>query len=125
MLFNIFINDIGEDLTVNNFPFLNGSKISRLPYADNLLLLSTSKTELQHNINKINDFCMKWGLTINVDKSKVVIFYKNGRVSKDRFMFSVGQIHLECVDRYKYLGINVAANGIFLVAEKQAEPYFQ
>ena len=58
----------------------------------------------------INDFCMRWGLAINVDKSKVVIFSKNGRVSKDRFMFSVGQTCLECVDQYKYLGVNVAAN---------------
>ena len=61
MLFNIFINDIGEDLTVNNFPFLNGSKISRLLYADDLLLLSTSKTELQHNIYMINDFLYEMG----------------------------------------------------------------
>ena len=53
---------------------------------------------------------MRWGLAINVDKSKVVIFSKNGRVSKDRFMFSVGQTCLECVDQYKYLRVNVAAN---------------
>ena len=118
MLFNIFINDIGDDLTVNDAPFIHRSKISHLLYADDLLLQSTSETELQHNINMINDFCMKWGLAINVDKSKVVIFSKNGRVSKDRFMFSVGQTCLECVDQYKYLGVHVAANGRFLVAEK-------
>ena len=95
LLFNIFINDIGDDLTVNDAPFLHRSKISHLLYADDLLLLSTSETELQHNINIINAFCMKWGLAINVDK--VVLFSKNGRVSKDRFMFSVGQTCLECV----------------------------
>ena len=33
-------------------------------------------------------------------------------------MFSAGQTCLECVDQYKYLGVNVAANGKFLVAEK-------
>ena len=39
LLFNIFINDIGDDLTVNDVPFLH-----RLLYADDLLLLSTSET---------------------------------------------------------------------------------
>ena len=33
-------------------------------------------------------------------------------------MFSVGQTCLECVDQYKYLGVNMAANGKLLVAEK-------
>ena len=33
-------------------------------------------------------------------------------------MFSVGQTCLECVDQYKYLGVNVAANGKILVAEE-------
>ena len=30
LLFNIFINDIGDDLTVNDAPFLHRSKISHL-----------------------------------------------------------------------------------------------
>ena len=72
-----------------------------------MLLLSTPETELQHNINKINDLSMKWGLVINVDKSKFTIFSKNGRVSKGTFIFSGGQTRLECVDQYKYLGVSV------------------
>ena len=62
------------------------------------VLISTPETELQHDISKVNDLCMKWGLVTNVDKSKAVIFSKNGRVSKDRLMFSR-------MDQYKYLGV--------------------
>ena len=83
VLFNIFINDIGEDLLENNVPILNGHKISHLLYADDLLLLSTSENELQRNITIINEFCNKWGLSVNADKSKVMVFSKSGRISKD------------------------------------------
>ena len=61
LLFNILINDIGNDLTVNDAPCLHRSKISHLLYADDLLLLPTSETELQHNINMINDFLYEMG----------------------------------------------------------------
>lgn len=118
LLFNIFINDLGDDMVDTDAPMLHDSKISHLMYADDLLLLSTSETVLQHNISKVNEFCNRWGLSINVDKSKIMIFSKNGQVSKDRYKFVVGQTRLECVNQYKYLGVNVSASGKFLTAEK-------
>ena len=39
------------------------------------------------------------------------MFTKNGQVKKDCYMFTMGQTHLECVNRYKYLGINVSSSG--------------
>lgn len=118
LLFNIFINDLGESLKDDEVPELHNSKISHLLYADDLLLLSTSETSLQHNIDKVNEFCDKWGLSINSDKSKIMIFSKNGQVKKDRYTFNVGQIRLECVNQYKYLGVNISASGKFVIAEK-------
>ena len=35
-----------------------------------------------------------------------------------RFYFIVGQTNLECVNSYKYLGVEISANGKFLTAEK-------
>ena len=49
-------------------PVLYDSKISHLLYADDLLLLSTSKTGLQHNLRQVNEFCSRWGLSINQEK---------------------------------------------------------
>ena len=118
VLFNIFINDIGEDLLENNVPILNGHKISHLLYADDLLLLSTSENELQRNITIINEFCNKWGLSVNADKSKVMVFSKSGRMSKDQYIFTIGHAVLENVNQYKYLGVHISANGKFMTAEK-------
>ena len=97
---------------------LYDSRISHLLYADDLLLLSTSAAELQQNISKVNDFCNRWSLSINPDKSKIMIFTKNGQVKKDCNRFTIGQTHLECVNQYKYLGINVSSSGKFITAEK-------
>ena len=118
VLFNIFINDIGDDLLENNVPILNGHTKCHLLYADDLLLLSTSENELQRNITIINEFCNKWGLSVNADKSKVMVFSKSGRMSKDQYIFTIGHAALENVNQYKYLGVNISANGKFMTAEK-------
>ena len=118
VLFNISINDIGEDLLEDNVPILNWHKISHLLYADDLLLLSTSENELQRNITIINEFCNKWGLSVNADKSKVMVFSKSGRMSKDHYIFTIGHAVFENVNQYKYLGVNISANGKFMTAEK-------
>ena len=73
---------------------------------------------LQYNIDKVNEFCNNWGLSVNVDKSKVMIFSKSGRVPKDHNLFKVGETVLEYVNQYKYLCVNISSTGTFLVAEK-------
>ena len=118
LLFNIFINDIGDDLTENAVPVLHTSKISHLLYADDLLLLSTTEDGLQHNIDRVTSFCKKWGLSINTDKTKVMVFSKSGKANEKYGKFTIGQTLLENVDQYKYLGVDISANGRFSIAEK-------
>ena len=57
LLFNIFINDIGDDLFTDDAPILHDSRVSHLLYADDLVLLSTSEIGLQRNIDRVNTFC--------------------------------------------------------------------
>ena len=47
-----------------------------------------------------------------------MIFTKNDQVSKGHYRFVVGQTQLECVNQYKYLGVNVSSSGKFITAEK-------
>ena len=71
LLFNIFINDLGDDIIDTETTVLYDSKINHLLYADDLLLFSKSATELQQNKGKVNEFCDRWGLSINPDKQRL------------------------------------------------------
>ena len=35
---------------------------------DDLVLLSTSEKELRSHLDRVNEFCINWGLLINTDK---------------------------------------------------------
>ena len=96
LLFNIFINDIGEDLLLDDVPILHDSRISHLLYADDLVLLSTSESGLQSNIDRVHAFCKLWGLSINISKSKIMVFSKSGRVPKDKFKYKLGGDEIVC-----------------------------
>ena len=67
LLFNIFINDIGNGLCVDDAPVFHDSKISQLLYADDLVL-STSEIGLQKNKDRVYEFCKNRGLAVNIDK---------------------------------------------------------
>ena len=74
-----------------------------LKYADDLVLLATSQEGLQSRLNLLKTYCEENKLTVNVSKSKVM------RGSKRRKAQSVQLYYdsepLECVDTFKYLGI--------------------
>ena len=59
-----------------------------------------------------------WGLTINSDKSKVMVFSKVGRTKTDKFNFVINSSAVDYVTSYKYLGINISNTGKFALAEK-------
>ena len=69
-------------------------------YADDLVLLSLTEEGLQRNINKVKDFCNKWGLVINTDKCKIMTFSKTGRLANSKFKFNIDNDELEYVKQY-------------------------
>ena len=117
LLFNIFINDISNALSMDDTPIIHDSNINHLLYADDLVF-STTEEGLQRNIDRVHEYCTNWGLVINTDKSKVMVFSKTGRLVKNKFRFVVGMDELEYVNQYKYLGVIFTSNAKFSVAEK-------
>ena len=111
LLFNIFINDIGNTLLTDDAPIVYDSKVNHLLYADDLVLVSTTEEGLKSNIDRVHEYCTKWGLAINTEKSKVMTFSKSGRMPKDRFKFVIGTNDIEYVNQYKYLGVIFTSNG--------------
>ncbi len=104
-LFSIFINDLVleiKDLSLG-IPVHN-MLISILFYADDIVLLTETEPKLQTMLNKLNEWCSKWKMSINETKTNVVHF-RNKHQLKTQYVFKVGHKSLNVVDRDKYLGI--------------------
>ena len=69
-LFNCFINDIHDIFDNSCDPVtLVDSKIPSLSFADDLVLLSSSHSGLQNALNKLEQYCYDWQLTVNIKKN--------------------------------------------------------
>lgn len=78
-----------------------------LLYANDVVFLADNKTVLQLRINRLSLYCKKWNLIVNLDKSKILIFNKHGRTSREEKWHYNG---IEIVKEYKYLGIILTSN---------------
>ena len=47
-----------------------------LLYADDLVILCKSQSDLQLSVSRLHKYTLKWGLKINISKSKVIVFNK-------------------------------------------------
>jgi len=118
LLFNIFINDLITPF--NNAescpPSLLSKKVGCLLYADDLVILSTSKEGLQSSLDHLSSYCKKWKLSVNHSKSKVMCLSKQGKLDKTEFR-AQGQC-LNEVSSYPYLGLEMTNSGSFKLAQK-------
>ncbi len=79
-------------------------------FADDMAIFSETREGLQAGLDALSDYCRKWGLTVNIDKTKIVVFRKGWRLGRlDRWMFR-GKI-LEVVSVFKYLGFYISSTG--------------
>jgi len=86
---------------------ISGRTINNLRYADDIVLVATSKEALQQLMDRVNETSRKYGLEINTKKTKVMV------VSRTREKISItcnGGI-LEQVESFRYLGVIVEENG--------------
>ena len=112
-IFKIFLNDFSKLIDEESIGHvtLSGKKISSLLYADDLVLLSDNQKGLQDKLDLLYKYCTEWCLEINTNKTKVVIFNKSGHLINEKFTFENSLI--ECVNKYKYLGVILSSCGSF------------
>ena len=73
LLLNLYINDLpysSENILSDPFVLPNGTKLSSLLYADDLIILSRSKAGLQNCLNTLAQNCRSWMLNINPKKNQ-------------------------------------------------------
>lgn len=110
LLFNIFTSDMPRSLQDRDSAQLDDRSISCLMYADDTVICSETKEGLQRSLNSLRDYCLKWNLTVNDKKTKVMVFHK-GRQPRGDFWY--GGTKLEIVQEYVYLGIVFTCSGSF------------
>ena len=64
----------------------------------------------------MHQYCNRWKLTINISKTKVMIFRKGGTLSRNMVFYYNG-VALEIVKDFKYLGIVFTSGGSFSEAQ--------
>jgi hypothetical protein len=118
ILFNSFINDIIPLFheADSQPPSLVSKTVGCLLYADDLVIISTSPDGLKKSLEKMNSYCNKWKLEVNLAKSKVMCLNKQGKFMKRDF--TLGSENLECVKSYSYLGIEISNSCSFKLAQK-------
>ena len=95
LLFNIYINDLPRRLiedsrfpdTISDIPYLDDTKINNLLFADDLAIFSLSKEDLQKRISILEQYNTKWGLEVNLSKTKIMISNKQRATRKFKFYF--------------------------------------
>ena len=125
-LFAIFLNDLEDYLIESNCSLIELPernidillKLIIIMYADDTILLANSAVNLQKGLIELKNYCDKWKLQVNSEKTKVLIF-SNRKVKKENYNFKLGDDDLELVDTFKYLGIHFSYNGKFTYAIKE------
>ena len=82
-------------------------KISRLLFADNLALLASSKSGLQHALNGFADACDITGMKISTSKPEVLHLSRN----PVQCSLQVSGVSLKQVEKFKYLGVAFTSDG--------------
>uniref|UniRef100_A0A3B3HZN9 Reverse transcriptase domain-containing protein n=1 Tax=Oryzias latipes TaxID=8090 RepID=A0A3B3HZN9_ORYLA len=98
-LFSIYVNDLAQEIKKTN--------------------LADEEIKLQGMLNTMNDWCNKWRLTINSDKTQIVHFRKP-LVPQSNFLFYFGKTTLMYTDTYKYLGFVFHENMMQMAGSKSS-----
>ena len=118
-LFSMFINDMESELLDKGVAGItcDDLKLCMLLYADDSVILSETRDGLQEGLDYLYDYCQRWKLTVNTEKTKVLVFARGGRLSFNDHWF-YGDHMLEVVNKFCYLGVVFSTSGKFCIAQQ-------
>ena len=88
---------------------IGGVNIKVLLYADYIVIIVDSPSDLQTMNNCLHNYCMEWSSNVNLAISQIQIFRTGNRVSSN-LNFRYGDHEICIVNTYKYLGIELSFN---------------
>ena len=121
MLFSLYVEDLELYLQTSDLSGLKLQDITLilLLFADDMVIFGEDQNDLQNSLNMLSEYCERWGLEVNTDKTKVMVFRKQGRVERD-INFYYDDQRLEIVDDFNYLGVvlNYTGSAFYLKSAK-------
>ena len=78
--------------------------LTSLFYADDIANISDSIGRLQKQLNILARYCSLFGMKVNIDKTKIIVFRRGGIVKQNE-KWLLNDKPIEVVSHYKYLGI--------------------
>ncbi|CAG7726893.1 unnamed protein product [Allacma fusca] len=118
LLFALYISDLDLYMIEQgcNTVGLGGyNSLVNLLLADDTVVLSESKLSLQHKIDVLSTYCKINDLTINLSKTKIIVFRKSGPLCKSLKWYLDNKL-IEIVKSYTCLGIVFSSSGRFYEA---------
>lgn len=107
-MFAFFINELSLEMSrwgKHGVQLSPGAlELFMLLFADDVILISSTPIGLQNQLNILKSEADKLQLTVNLDKTGIIVFRNGGHLSKwERWMF--GNVEVEVTNLYKYLGM--------------------
>ena len=89
LLFSLYLNDIEETFVNSGLEGIDIDmfKMFMLLYADDIVIFANSAEELQQSLDVLLNYCNRWKLTVNVSKTKVMVFRKGGMLPRNMAFF--------------------------------------
>ena len=115
-LFGLFLDELEElmrNVTGADAPSLAEVAIPILLYADDLVIISKTHVGLQKLMDRLETFSQERGLTVNITKTKVVVFGSRTCLKKP---ITLNEMPIEQVESFKYLGLEFHQNCSFKLA---------
>ena len=75
-----------------------------------MAVFSLTKNGLQEKLDFLEKYCRQWNLNLNLKKTKVIIFNKQGNTIK-KFKFYYRGKEIEIASQYTYLGFTFVPSG--------------
>ena len=119
MLFSLYVEDLELYLQTSDLSGLKLQDITLilLLFADDMVIFGEDQNDLQNSLNMLSEYCERWGLEVNTDKTKVMVFRKQVRVERD-INFYYDDQRLEIVDDFNYLGVVLNYTGSFTLNQQ-------
>ena len=113
-LFSMYLNDLESVLIQKGAEGFDIGmlKLYLLLYADDIVIFAESRVGLQEGLDILAEYCKKWKLTVNIDKTKIMIFRKGDNLARN-ISFKYDGKNIEIVGKFVYLGITFTTGGSF------------